>query len=265
MLKKNRKKRIRLYVKVVTCCLVLASVTVVLTTPETALTAPPEENPGGNVVKQDIPGELTLTGVSLTGDSSSTYSNLEAGTTCFIGRRRGIWVTLSKSSPRTMNLTLNTLDISPYNIPSGDGYISPGDDPWGVDTGVTPPGLPTEQPIPISQVELGIAPSLNVSGLGSGEVLLASTKLIFLDSAGDQWGLFFGPGRTTEDGWGGSRFLTSLDTPEVIIDCITQNKEWEVNSNTPGYLWYRGSRKNAPWVYVGKSDIAWSCNVNSLP
>jgi len=269
MLCKNRNKKVGLCVMVVTASLVMATLWAVLATPETALAAKPDK-PGGNVVKQDIPGVLTFTGSgSLTNDGAvpPEYSNSEAGTTCFIGRRRSIWVRLSKTSDRRMNLTLTELDVTPFDIQQGEDtiQINPGDDPWGNDTGITPPGLPTEQPMPISQVELQIAPYLNVSGLKENDPPLdASTWLLFLDGD-NQWGLYFGPGRTSEDGWGGARFFTDLNTPCVEIECNVLNKSWTVTSTTPGFLWYKGSKKNAPWVYVGKYDIVpWSCTVVSL-
>ena len=271
MLCKNRNKKVGLCVMVVTASLVMATLWAVLATPETALAAKPDK-PGGNVVKQDIPGVLTFTGSgSLTNDGAvpPEYSNSEAGTTCFIGRRRSIWVRLSKTSDRRMNLTLTELDVTPFDIQQGEDtiQINPGDDPWGNDTGITPPGLPTEQPMPISQVELQIAPYLNVSGLTQGSTLDASTWLLFLDDTGNQWGLYFGRGRPlgVEDGWGGARFFTELDAVPVTVSCVTLNTSWMVTSTTPGYLWYRGSKKNAPWVYVGKyDDVPWSCTVNSL-
>lgn len=154
-----------------------------------------------------------------------------------------------------MNLTLD--------LQSNDGFgeIIQGDDPWGVPTGIDPPALPSGA---ISQVELQIAPYLNVSGLGTGDVLHASTWLLFLDGV-NQWGLYFGPGRTSEAGWGGARFFTDPSADPVIVSCLTENKSWTVTSNTPGYLWYRGSKKNAPWVYVGKCNVPWSCDVEDLP
>ena len=102
MLWKNRNKRVGLCVTVVAGCLMLAIAWAILAMPRTAIAAPPAENPGGNVVKKDIPGVLELTGADLTSDDAQPpyYSNLEAGTSCFIGRRRSIWVTLSKNSPR---------------------------------------------------------------------------------------------------------------------------------------------------------------------
>jgi len=277
MLCKNRKKRVGLCVMVVTSCLVLATLWAVLATPETALADPPDKpdkpNPGGNVVQQDIPGKLTLDGGALTGDDqSSLYSDSEAGTTCFIGRRRGIWVKLSKTSDRTMNLTLGTAVVEDSyilipevdRVDESDGEIRPGDDPWGffIDTPPVPP--PAANWI-ISQVDLGIAPFLNVSGLPEGQTLDASTWLLFLDGD-NQWGLYFGPGRNPEHGWGGARFFTDLDTLCVEIECNVLNQSWTVDSSTPGYLWYRGSRKNAPWVYVGKYiNVSWSCNVEYIP
>ncbi|MHC4536238.1 MAG: hypothetical protein ACYS6K_19985 [Planctomycetota bacterium] len=271
MLWKNGNKRIGLCVVVVTCCLLLGAIWVVLATPETVLAAKPEpgENPGGNVVKQDIPGVVTLGTGSITDDGAtpSEYSDSEAGTTCFIGRRRGIWVSLSKNSPRSMNLTLGTLVADSFSI--GDVEISQGDDPWG-DQIMSPEAVNnlTEPEGAIYQVDLGIAPFQNVSGLPKDSTLDASTKLHFLDVEGNQWGLYFGRGRPlgVEDGWGGARFFTELTAAPVIVSCLTLNQSWTVDSSTPGYLWYRGSRKNAPWIYVGKYiNVSWSCDVDYIP
>jgi hypothetical protein len=239
----------------------------ILATPETALADKPD-NPGGNIVKQDIPGVLTLDDLPAGGLKSdgalaepvlypAPYSNLEAGTTCFIGRRRSIWVSLSKNSPRSMSLDLGTL--------SADGPVDKGDDPWG-DPVMNPEDfqlldLPNGH---IYEVYLHIAHFVNVSGLETGELLEATTKLHFLDSEGNQWGLYFG----TAADWGGGRQFTSPDAGiagYVEIDCVEQYVEWKVTSVVPGFLWFAGSKKNAPWVYVGKCNVAWSCTVNALP
>jgi len=182
-----------------------------------------------------------------------------------------------------------TLALGPVDPDVGDPAV--GCDPWGVPTGITPPTLLDG---PIYQVDLHIAPYLNVSGLGDeylgdnfpycddiipddpdhlNNTMHASTWLIFLDDAGKQWEIYFGPGRMTEvewGEWGGGRIFTRPDATPVKIQRINPDEEdpkiWKADSqSTPGFLWYRGSKKNAPYVFVGKYSVPWSCTVESLP
>ncbi len=296
MLWKNRNQKVGLCVMVVTASLVLVGIWAALATPEAALASPG----GGNVVKQDIPAILTLTGTDLTSDGGP-YSDSENGTSCAVGRRRHIWVNLSKNSPRSMNLSLGTkLDSS-----IGDPMV--GYDPEGVFV-MTPIevedlGQPNAS---IEQVELEIACGQNVSGLGEEIIrggsypiiyaediggtdideddyayntMYTNTRLIFLDDAGKQWGIYFGHGtRSTDGSWGAGRYFTNLKDnnpqvptdPEVFVKVQRLNpdedpKQWKVDSQgIPGFLWYKGSNKNAPWVYVGKYNVPWSCDVQSL-
>jgi len=271
MFAKYKDKRVNVCLTVVTSCLVLAAVWAVLAIPKTALAARPAENPGENVVKQDIPGVLKLTEGDLTADDAQPpeYSNLEAGTTCFIGRRRSIWLELSKNSSRSMKVELSSI------LPLTTDDPTVGYDPLGVPTGVTPPDLPipNDGPMTIYQVYFHIAPFLNVSGLGE-EPLLANARLRFLDADGNQWEIFFGPGRDDTGDWGGERHFTNKQgTPTAPpIQVVRTNpaeeepKIWCADSRgTPGFLWYKGSKNNDPYVFVGKYDIAWSCIVESLP
>jgi len=274
MLWKERNKRVGLCVTAVAGCLILAVAWAVLAMPETALADPPAENPGGNVVKHDIPGVLKLTGADpdLTADDAQPpeYSNSEAGTSCFIGRRRSIWVTLSKTSPRSMNLDLSS------ELSVTDDDPTPGCDPWGVPTGITPPDLPIpdEGPMPIYQVSFSIAPYQNVSGLGN-DPLLANAWLKFIDANGQRWEMYFGPGHADSGGeWGGDRHLTNKEgapaAPPIQVvrtnPGVEEPKIWNADSlGAPGFLWYTGTKNNAPYVFAGKYDIDWSCTVESLP
>jgi len=82
---------------------------------------------------------------------------------------------------------------------------------------------------------------------------------------------------------GGDRHLTNLDsnpswTPPVKVqrmnpDSTTEPKMWAVDpmpdthtrlGATPGYLWYKGSKKNAMPVFVGVFNVPVVCDVESL-
>jgi hypothetical protein len=273
---KRKNERVGICLMVLVTRIVLAGLWAILLTPQTARAARPS-NPGGNVVKQDIPGVVTLAvGGGLTSDGGS-YSDSEPGVTCCIGRRRSIRVTLSKNSPRMMNLALGD------QLPPGIDDPVVGCDPWG-DLVMTPEevqdlNLPNGS---LYEVDLSIAHFSNVSGLGS-EPLYDSTQLTFLDSTGNAWSIYFGPGRDPDGNWGGERHLTNLDsdpswTPPVRVqrvnpDSTTAPKMWAVDpepdthtrpGTTPGYLWYKGGKKNASRVFVGVFNLPLMCDVESL-
>jgi len=161
-------------------------------------------------------------------------------------------------------------------------------------TGITPPTLPSYGLVSISQVELKIALGQNVSGLGEKFIeggdpiiycdesldpddpdtfkcMLTNTRLTFLDENGNHWGIYFGPGSRTDGSWGGRRFFTNTQADPVQVVRTNPSKtdenpkNWTVQSQgNPGCFWYRGSKKNAPWVFAGVFLVPWSCTVNSL-
>ena len=291
---KSKNKRVEIGLMIVAICTVVAGLWAVLETPETALAKPPDK-PGRNVVQQDIPAILTFDAGGLSSDGGP-YNDLENGTSCAVGRRRSIWVDLGNNSPRRMNLTLGV----PLTAVESDPEI--GCDPLGDPTGIDPPELPSGA---ISQVNLHIGHFLNVSGLGdeylgedfpycediegygdgyNNNTMSATMDLLFFDELGEQWGLYFGPGRDADGDWGGGRHLTNKlgtqtappvkiqrtnpgENPKrwIVKPHITQRAEGAV---VPGFLWYKKSKKNAPWSFVGVFDVPWSCidpgNVKSL-
>ena len=253
---------------------------------------------GGNVVKSDIPAKLIWVdaGGGIKSDDgeepegSLIYSDADAGISCVVGRRRTIWTTVAGRSTRKMNLTLADPDFSGFIASTASGgRIDVGDNPSGEQIIASGDPLP---PLPIGptmhEVECVVALEHNVSGLGDGDPdpsvreycdgvegtgdptkMCANTRFTFYDNDDNQYRISFGPGGRAGGTWPGEQYFTDPFAPPVEVTRL-DDTTWTVfptddGGKVPGFLWFKGKKKNAPWIYVGAFDVPWSCTADSLP
>ena len=235
------------------------------------------------------------------GGGTPSYEDGFEAVSCVVGRRRTIWTTLAGRSDRKMELLLGDPDYLPFAASRAmDGDIKVGDNPSG-DPVATPPD-PMDPEVwggatTMHEVECVVALEHNVSGLGDiiddsvrrycpneepFDTMCANTRFTFYDGRGDQWRIAFGPGGRpiaaditdplADKFWPGEQYFTSPAAPPVVVKRLPDGeggiKKWEVfatGNPAPGFLWFKGSKKNAPWIYVGAFNFHWGCTADSLP